>query len=86
MRPVTVHVVAPVVVQVRPPGEAVTVYPVMADPSSDAGAVHDTVACSCPATAVTAVGTVGTSAGVTDPVVFDGGESPAAFVALTVKV
>jgi hypothetical protein len=44
VNPVTVADVAPVVVAVRPPGEAVTVYPVTADPPSLAGAVQDTPA------------------------------------------
>jgi hypothetical protein len=44
VNPVTVADVAPVVAAVRPPGEAVTVYPVTADPPSLAGAVQDTPA------------------------------------------
>jgi hypothetical protein len=43
--PVTVaEVSAPVAVAVRPPGEAVTVYPVIAEPPLVTGAVHDTSA------------------------------------------
>ncbi|WP_369832192.1 hypothetical protein [Blastococcus sp. TF02-8] len=42
---------APVVVQVAPPGEAVTVYPVIALPPSLAGAVQLTDALVCPAVA-----------------------------------
>jgi hypothetical protein len=34
---------AALVVQVRPPGVAMTVYPVMGEPPVDAGAAHDTV-------------------------------------------
>jgi hypothetical protein len=44
VNPVTVHDVAPVVVHVLPPGDAVTVYPVgTLSPGATAGAVHDTV-------------------------------------------
>ncbi len=43
VRPVTVHDVV-LVVQVLPPTDEVTVYPVMARPPLDPGAVHDTVA------------------------------------------
>ena len=43
-RPVTVAVVAPVVEAVRPPGAAVTVYPVIGEPPLLTGAVHDTTA------------------------------------------
>ena len=42
--PATVAVVAPDVVAVAPPGDAVTVYPVTADPPLLAGAAHDTLA------------------------------------------
>ena len=41
VRPVTVQPVE-AVVQVRPPGDEVTVYPLMAAPPSEAGAVQDT--------------------------------------------
>lgn len=44
VRPVTVAVVAPVVVAVRPPGVEVTVYPVSGEPPLLVGAVHDTTA------------------------------------------
>jgi len=43
VRPVTVAV-DPAVEAVRPPGAAVTVYPVIAEPPSLAGAVHETTA------------------------------------------
>ena len=50
------QVVAEVVVQVRPPGSSVTVYPVMGDPPLS-GAVQDTVEeAFCPLVAVTPVG------------------------------
>lgn len=41
---------------VIPPGDDVTVYPVMADPPFDAGGVKVTVACALPAVAVPMVG------------------------------
>jgi hypothetical protein len=44
VRPVTVAVKGPAEVAVRPPGDAVTVYPVIGDPPLLAGAVHDTTA------------------------------------------
>src|SRR5450631_3322474 len=44
VRPVTVAVVAPAVAAVRPPGLAVTVYPVTGQPPLLAGAAHDTTA------------------------------------------
>ena len=44
VRPGTVTDVAPVVVAVKPPGDAVTVYPVMGEPPLLAGVVHDTTA------------------------------------------
>ena len=61
VRPVTVMgEVAPVAV--APPGLAVTVYPVIADPPADAGAVNVTVASSLPAIAVPMVGAPGATA------------------------
>ena len=53
------------VVQVAPPGEAVAVYEVTAEPPSEAGALHVTVAWPLPAIAATAAGAAGTVAGVT---------------------
>jgi hypothetical protein len=66
VRPDTVHVVAPVVVQVALPGEEVTVYPVMGVPPVLAGAVQETTSwfVAVPAAPVTPVGTPGTVAGV----------------------
>ena len=58
--PETTHSVAPVVVHVCPPGDAVTVYPVTALPPSLAGAVHDTVTWPLPATPDTPDGGSGT--------------------------
>lgn len=46
----------------KPPGEDVTVYPVIAVPPLLAGAVHDTVATLLPGVADTAVGAPGTVA------------------------
>ena len=63
VRPVTVQERAPVVVHVRPPGLAVTVYPVIGQPPSDTGAVHDTTLCPfAPVVAVTLVGRPGCEA------------------------
>jgi hypothetical protein len=44
LSPETEQFSAPLVVQVSPPGVAFTVYPVMAEPPSDRGAVHETAA------------------------------------------
>ena len=54
VNPVTVADVL-AVVAVKLPGEDVTVYWVIAAPPSDAGAVHDTVACPLPPVADTPV-------------------------------
>ena len=43
VRPCTMQVRPALVVQVFPPGDAVTVYPVMGEPPVDAGTAHDTV-------------------------------------------
>ena len=63
VRPETVHEVsvAGLGVQVKPPGEDVTVYDEIAEPAVCDGAVHDTVACNCPAVADTIVGAPGVS-------------------------
>ena len=46
----------------RPPGLAVTVYPVIVEPPSDVGAVHDTTLCAfAPLVPETLVGTPGTT-------------------------
>ena len=42
VKPVTAHEVVPLVVQMKLPGEDVTVYPVMGDPPLEAGAVQET--------------------------------------------
>jgi hypothetical protein len=89
-RPVTVAVVAPVVVALFPPGLAVTVYPVIGDPPSLAGAAQDTTAWASPGVAVTPVGAVGTvdagAVGMTPVNGSDAGEVPAALVAVIVNV
>lgn len=85
-RPVTEHDVAPVVEQEPPAGTEVTAYPVTADPPSDAGAVHVTVAEPSPAIADTDVGAPGTVLGVTAEDAVDGALVPTAFVAVTVNV
>jgi hypothetical protein len=85
--PVTVALVAvPLTLADCPPGDAVTVYPVMGTPPFVEGAVQLTVACAFPATAVTPVGAPGVPAGVT---AFDAAEAvlvPFALVAATVNV
>ena len=71
------------------PGFDVTVYPVIALPPSDDGAVKLTVACPLPAVAVTPVGELGAVAGadgVTALEADEGAELPTALVATTVKV
>ena len=61
--PVTVHDNAPVDAHVLPPGAAVTVYPVTADPPSDTGTPHDTTTRASPATPDTPDGADGTPVG-----------------------
>jgi hypothetical protein len=68
------------------PGEEVTVYPVMALPPVEAGALNATLAWAFPAVATGLVGAPGTVPGVTDPDVDEATELPAALVATTVKV
>ena len=88
VNPVTLTDVAPVVDPVAPPGDAVTVYPVMGEPPLEAGAVHDTVANAFPATADTAVGAPGAvgPVGVTAVDGADAAPGPMVFVATTVNV
>jgi hypothetical protein len=73
-------------VEVKPPGEDVTVKPVMALPPLEAGAVKATLACAFPAVATGLVGAPGTVNGVTADDAVDATELPAALVATTVKV
>src|SRR5688572_9238134 len=87
VRPVTViDVHGAVQVPVRPPGDEVAVYAVIAAPPLEAGAVKATVACALPPVAVPMVGAPGTVAGVTLLDAADAAPVPIAFVAVTVKV
>ena len=71
----------------RPPGLAVTVYPVIVEPPSDVGAVHDTTLCAfAPLDAETLVGTPDNVYGVAALDALDALLVPAAFVAVTVNV
>jgi hypothetical protein len=67
------------------PTNGVTTYPVIADPLSVAGAVHDTTADPFPGTPATFVGATGAPT-VTDPDATDCGPVPLAFLADTLKV
>ena len=71
-----------------PPELAVTVYPVIVEPPSDTGAVHDTTLCPfAPLVPETLVGTPGgTALGVAALDALDALLVPAAFVAVTVNV
>jgi len=85
VRPWTVHEVVEVL-QVRPPGDEVAVYPVMGLPPSDPGAVQDTVAVALPAVADTPVGASGTVDGVTGADAVEGELLPLMLFATTWKV
>jgi hypothetical protein len=65
-----------------PPGDAVTVYSVIAAPPSLAGANHDTLARRLPGAAVTSIGASGTVRGVTSSD-GEGADDPEAFDAVT---
>ena len=70
-----------------PPELAVTVYPVIVEPPSDTGAVHDTTLCPfAPLDAETLVGTPDNVYGVAALDALDALLVPAAFVAVTVNV
>jgi len=74
-------------VAVRPPGEEVTVYPVITDPPVFTGAVKLTVALPLLTTAEMLVGTPGAiGAGVTADDALEAVPVPTELVALTVKV
>ena len=75
-----------VAVAVSPPGEAVTMYPVIAEPPVFAGAVKETVALPMPATALTLVGAAEGPIGVTEFDAVDAIDVPIKFVATTVNV
>jgi len=70
-------------VQVKPPGEDVTVYEEIGEPFAGA-ASHVSVAVPAPATASDSVGAPGSVAGVAESA-FDAEPVPAEFVAVTVK-
>ena len=73
-------------VTVRPPGDTVTVYEVIAEPPSVAGGAKVTTASVPTAVAATLVGTPGGPSGVT---AFDGADAalvPEPFMAVTAKV
>ena len=85
--PVTIAVsVLPPTVAVLPPGDDVTVYPVMALPPLFVGAVQVTVAWALPPVAVPIVGAPGTVAGVTELDAAEAALLPMALVAKTVNV
>jgi hypothetical protein len=87
MRPATVQEVAVVAVQVRPPGEAVTVYPVIEIPPSLTGAIHEiTDEAFAAEVAETSVGGPGTAAGTTAAEASDSADVPDAFEAETLNV
>jgi hypothetical protein len=87
VRPVIVHSSGPLLqMQVRPSGEDVTVYPVTAEPPSDSGTAHVTLARALPRLAATLRGAPGTVRGVTLLEAEEEAPVPAALVAVTVKV
>ena len=73
-------------VAVWPPMLEVTVYPVMGEPPSKAGADQETLALLSPIAAATLVGASGTVAGVIELLALDGVLVPVELVAVTVKV
>ena len=82
-----IDVALPVTLAATPPGLEVTVYEVIGAPPLLAGAAQLTPAEALPADALTAVGAVGTAAGVVTA--FDGADAapgPTELVAFTVKV
>jgi hypothetical protein len=83
--PVTVAVVV-ALFAVAPPGLAVTVYEVIAEPPFEAGADHDTSILVSPIVPATFVGASGTVAGVTELLALDAEPVPRALVAVTVNV
>ena len=87
VRPVTVHdVVAPLAPHVAPPGDAVTVYELIAAPPFETVAVHDTTDDAFAAlVALTAVGAPGTVDGTTADDAVEAEPVPDAFVAVTLN-
>ena len=65
---------------------AVTLYPEIALPPSEVGAVQVTAALTLPGVASTDLGAPGTPAGVTGDEALDGDPAPAALLAVTVNV
>ena len=87
VRPVTMHDADEVLVQVLPPGLAVTTYFVIGRPPPDAGAVHHTTYEVLVFTvANTPVGAPGGVAGTAEPEGDDAKPGPALFSAITVNV
>ena len=87
VRPDTVQLNAPVVEQLAPPEDVVTVYPVIAAPPFEAGAVQEIVEAEFAFdVARTVVGAPGTVDGTAAAEAADATESPLGFVAVTVNV
>ena len=86
VNPLTVHEGAPVVVHVWMLSDAVTVYPVIAEPPLLEGAVQLIDAEAFPPVAFTLVGAPGTVAGVTAFDALEAGPVPTPLVAVTVNV
>ena len=87
VRPVTAQLNEPVVVQVAPPGVAVTEYPVITAPPFETGSVQDTTEeTSTPELPLTEVGAPGTVEGNAEAEAEDAVDVPLALVAVTVKV
>ena len=73
-------------VQVSPPGLAVAVYDVIAEPPSDAGAVHDTAMVVLPGVTLGVPGAPGMVRGTPATAGLLAGPTPAVLVAVTVTV
>ena len=88
VKPVTVceRLVLPALLSTPPPGDDVTVYPVIVLPPLEAGATNVTVACALPGVAEADVGAPGTVVGITAVEADDAAPVPAMLVAVTVKV
>ena len=85
VRPVIEQLLAPEVLHVRPPGDAVTVNPAIALAPTKPGATHETKAAPFDGVAVTRSGAPGVP-GMTADEAPDEGPVPAAFAARTVNV
>jgi len=87
VKPTTVQVSAVVVVQVFASGEDVTVYPVIAAPPFETGAVQETTDCAFSfEVAFTRVGAPGTVVGIAAAEAADATDVPLGFVAVTMNV